>query len=142
MIVDSLILKLKSLPSTTKFVAGSGSVLLGIISGLKPLFLSLLVLLIVDLATGLYAAKKAKEAITSTGLRRTIEKAMCYFTIIIVSVLADVYMFDVFRVSGVITAFIGMIELLSIFENFTKITGINFVGELKRLIKSKLSKVK
>lgn len=126
--IDKLIFKLKSLPPTTKFLFGGGSVMAGVLAGLNPLFITLLILILFDLGTGVYAAKKSQTKITSHGLRKTVEKTLSYFSIIIICVLVDVYLLSTFSTCQFVTAFIGFVELYSIFENIGVITGRDFAS--------------
>jgi phage-related holin len=89
--------------------------------------MGLFVLIFIDLISGIIKAKRAGEATTSRGLRRTVDKASSYFSLL-VSVFIMVNLFGVadsqneytsilfFSANGLVTG-CAYIELKSILEN-------------------------
>lgn len=82
------------------------------------------VLVISDLITGLFAAHKRGEKITSAGLRRTVTKIAVYLTAICLGFLVEKYMIDsILPISKLISGIIGVVELKSLMENLNVIHG-------------------
>lgn len=104
-----------------KYVAAS---LIAILAPAKALLISVGFLVIADLATGIWAAYKRKEKISSAAMRRTITKAVVYQVAVISAFLVETYMLEnIFPVSKVVASVIGLVELTSILENANKILG-------------------
>lgn len=109
----------------------------------KTLFLSVMFLVVIDLITGIWAALKRKEKITSKKLSYTISKIILY-TIALISGIAVHEVFKVFSVTlivNMIAAFLAITEFKSIAENISSILGIDFAGFIKKLIRRKLNDV-
>jgi hypothetical protein len=82
------------------------------------------VLVIADLITGLFAAKKRGEKITSAGLRRTVTKTTVYLSAVCLGFLVEKYMIDsILPISKLISGIIGVVELKSLMENLNTIYG-------------------
>lgn len=82
------------------------------------------VLVIADLVTGLFAAKKRGEVITSAGLRRTVTKTTVYLTAVCLGFLVEKYMIDsILPISKLVSGIIGVVELKSLMENLNTIYG-------------------
>lgn len=80
---------------------------------------------IVDFITGLIAAKKIQEPITSKKMRPTIGKFVAYGLGIIVAYIIEILFFPDFPSLKLIAGLMAWIELKSMNENFEKITGHN-----------------
>jgi len=112
--------------------------ILSIFAPAKELFIAAGVLIALDLATGIYAALKTEQPITSAGLRRTVSKFFIYNVAIGAGFLVEHYMMKgAIPVSNIVASAIGMTELKSILENLDKIQG----GSLVRQIIEKLGSV-
>ena len=106
------------------------------VDAMKPLLIGLFVLLAFDLITGLRKAALNKQAITSSGLRRSVSKFLEYSIAILASqVFTYVFKLDI-TLSYYVALFISTIELKSIFENISETTGINLWKFVKKLIPS------
>lgn len=82
------------------------------------------VLVIADLVTGLFAARKRGEVITSAGLRRTVTKTTVYLTAVCLGFLVEKYMIDsILPISKLVSGIIGVVELKSLMENLNTIYG-------------------
>lgn len=132
--VDSLILKIRE---TVQVSGGMLGIVSGIIFGLRNLFAALLVLILIDLFTGIWRSKKEHAPITSKGLRTTVEKTLSYFVVVIACVLIDVFLMMPILVSTLVLGYISFVELYSICENITKVTGIDFIAFIKDKITKK-----
>jgi FtsH-binding integral membrane protein len=88
----------------------------------KAAICTALVLILIDLVTGVWAAKKRGEAITSNGLKTTIYKIVFYELAICLGFLAQTYLTGtVLPVCNLITSVIGLTEMTSILENLQTI---------------------
>jgi phage-related holin len=102
-------------------------------------FISVIALLMTaDLITGIQAAQKRKEPITSNGIRRTVVKIVVYALVIIVCEKIKLTFFhDVdIKFSYGVALFIVLIELKSLSENIKTITGIDIWEKIKTLLPS------
>jgi phage-related holin len=87
-----------------------------------------LTLVVVDLVTGVIAAKKEGAAITSSKLKRSVGKLLLYELALCVSFLVQQYLTgELFPASKIAAALIGVTELKSVMENISRISGGNNV---------------
>lgn len=100
-------------------------------AGIAPLVAVVLTFVLVDLLTGLYAAYIKKIKIESHKLRKTVEKLVFYSVAILAAYGFERNLAEWSHLAQVIAGFIASIELISIFENITKITNVNIVDKLK-----------
>jgi Bacteriophage holin family len=105
--------------------------LLAVLAPAKSMVLSSLFLVMLDLVTGLLAAKKQNLPITSSGLRRTISKMLVYESAILLAFLAQQYLVKDIPIANIASSFVGLTELTSCLENIDIISG---GGLLKKLI--------
>lgn len=95
---------------------------------LKSTMVVVVVLTFVDLLSGLAAAKKQGDPITSSGLKRTILKILAYEMVIMLSFLVEQYLSgDVVPLVKIMGGMIGITELKSVLENIEIISGIPLV---------------
>lgn len=95
-----------------------------VLAPIKMVLLVTGILIFADLVTGVIAAKKRKEPITSAGLRRTITKVAIYNTAIILGFLAETYMLEGFLpISKIASSLIALVECKSLYENLDEIHG-------------------
>ena len=78
-----------------------------------------------DTVTGILAAKKRKEPITSKGLYRTSQKILTYFCGIMIFHGASITFGLPFQIVYSVSFLISFTELYSISENIKVITGVN-----------------
>jgi len=92
---------------------------------IKPVLLTVLTLVGVDLIGGLMAAKKRKEPITSSGFKRTIVKLFVYELVIILAHITTQYLTgDMIPLVKILAGYIGITELKSCMENMEELTGV------------------
>lgn len=95
-----------------------------IFAPVKALILITLILILVDLVTGVLAAKKRGETIKSAGLRRTVTKLLVYQTAIMLGFLVEKYMVGGFiPISNIAAGLISIVEFKSCLENLNTING-------------------
>lgn len=81
-------------------------------------------LVLADFVTGVMAAKKRKEKITSNGFKRTVGKLALYEAGLCLAFLVQQYLTgDLFPASKIVSALVGLTELKSILENLDTING-------------------
>lgn len=98
--------------------------LVAVFAPIKAILLVTIFLIIADLISGIMAASKRGEKISSAGLRRTISKFLVYNLAVISGFLVEQYMVaNLFPISKLIAGVIAMVELKSILENLNSING-------------------
>ena len=103
----------------------------GALIGVVPALIVICVLVLFDLITGIWASVKTKVKIESHKLRKTVFKLLSYLSITTLSGLIDGAITAEWRLSGFVGGFIAIVELMSIVENFGKITGNDLFDRLK-----------
>lgn len=105
------------------------------LSPIHSVMITVGILISMDLITGLWAAYKKSEIITSAALRRTVSKFVIYQIAVISAFIVQKYMLaDLVPASNIVAGVIGMVELKSVLENASKILG----GDVFKLILEKL----
>lgn len=98
---------------------------------IKAAVLTVIVLTMVDLVTGIMAARKRGEPITSAGFGRTVVKILVYQVATLCGFLAQKYLvLDVLPVCTLVTSLIGLTEMKSVLENLDTISGGSFFSTL------------
>lgn len=96
------------------------------------------VLIFADLFTGIYAAYKNNEEISSARLRDSLTKICVYQTVIITGFLVETHLIEgLVPVVKLVAGIIGMVEITSLIENSNKILGKNIFGMLLDKLGSK-----
>ena len=106
------------------FQAFAAFVIAAILNELVPIkgvLITTFLLVVADTITGIRAARKRNEAVTSKGLRRTIEKFLMYSIAILCANRVQIEYFGEFPLVFGLSAFIGLTELYS---NLEKISGL------------------
>lgn len=113
-----------------KIIRGSVIAIFAIFAPIGHLLLTTAVMIFIDLITGIMAAKKRGEAITSAGLRRTLSKLFVYEVSILLAFLAETYMSDVLPFVKLASAMVTLVELQSVYENLNEISGTKLLQVL------------
>ncbi len=93
-------------------------------------------LVMLDLITGVWAAVKRGEKITSSGLGRTVAKVVVYQGALLTAFLAQTFLIgDALPALALVSSFIGVTELTSVLENLSTISG----KDILKVLISKLS---
>lgn len=93
--------------------------------------------IVFDTLTGIVAAAKEKKAITSKGIWRTIEKIGIAFIVIILSEAFRKIWIPMIPLTQGVSAIIGAAELLSVYENYRRITGVDIINKLRDKLSSR-----
>lgn len=97
---------------------------LAILAPIHSMMVASLVLIIIDLILGIWAAIKRKDKITSAALRRTISKILVYQLAIITGFVCETYLLNgILPVSKLVGGIVGLVEATSILENLNLING-------------------
>lgn len=113
----------------------AGLAILAVFAPAQDVMVAVFILLFADLIAGVWAAKKRKEPITSAGLHRTIVKIFVYEIAIALGFIAQRYLLaDSISIINIIGSYIGITQLVSVYENINEIAG----GDLLKGILSKL----
>jgi phage-related holin len=97
-----------------------------------------LCLIVLDLITGVLAARKRGDPITSCGLRRTVSKIVVYELGIITGYVIQHYLLaDELPVIKLISSAIAMVEATSILENLNTINGSPIFNRILAMLGSK-----
>jgi len=105
------------------------SMLLVILMPVHSVMLAISALVILDLITGLWAAKKNNEVITSTGLKKTVTKTLVYQMSIIAAFVIEKFLLEDVPTVKVVAGLIAVTEGKSFFENIHRISGVDFWAE-------------
>lgn len=112
-----------------------GLVTLAALAPIHMVMLTVGFLIFADLFTGIWAAKKRKESVSSAALRRTVSKIVIYQLAVISGFMLETYILDnVLPVAKIVAGVIGMVEFKSILENSNGIVG----GNIFQLVLKKL----
>ncbi|NBV29725.1 hypothetical protein EBS02_12085 [bacterium] len=96
------------------------------------------ILIISDLITGIWAARKRGESITSAALGRTVSKMVVYQTAVVTGFLLQRYLLaDAMPVVNIVGGIIGMVEFKSFIENANYIVGGDIMKEVLKKLGSK-----
>lgn len=111
---------------------------LAILAPIHMLMLSVGILIVADAITGVWAALKRNEPISSAALRRTVSKFLIYQLTIISGFLVQNFMLEnTLPITNIIAGAIGLVELKSVLENSTVILGTDIYKELLKKLGSK-----
>lgn len=109
--------------------------LIAVFLPIQAIILTVLALTTADLVTGVIAAKKRGEKVTSRGLRRTPMKFLAYALGCCCAFLCETYLTgSLIPVLKMLTTIIGLTEMKSIYENLDSISG----GQLFKQVIDKL----
>jgi phage-related holin len=92
---------------------------------IKASLVALGALTFVDLITGVLAARKRGEEITSSGLKKTVIKLLVYESVVMLGFLVERYLTgDLVPIVKILSGMVGITELKSVLENLEELTGI------------------
>jgi phage-related holin len=92
---------------------------------IKAALAAIVVLTLVDLVSGVVAAIKRKESLTSSGFKRTVIKLLVYLSVACLGYVVETFLTGgLVPLSKIMTGLVGVTELKSILENLEDITGL------------------
>lgn len=108
---------------------------------IAPMVHAVLIMVMIDLITGIWAANVRKEVICSAGLRQTVRKLLGYTILIISGHIVDISILGGgLHLPSIFAGYIGITELQSVRENIACITGTDVLQEIWQTIKEKMLK--
>ncbi len=125
---------------TTFFKKHWDTILSALIGFFIPIFNLLLatgILILADMITGIYAAKKRGEKIESKKMGRSITKCIFYYLAIILGHIMEVVFVQDLPIAKITAGIISTVEFKSNMENIAAITGIDLWKLLKEKMDSK-----
>ena len=112
-----------------------GSVL-SFITPIVPFVATSAGLVLIDLITGIWAARKRGEVIRSKNLGKTVQKFLVYFLAMLAAEGMRITFLPSAPFTYVVALGICLTEFQSLIENVEAITGVNLWSRLKQLIQS------
>jgi len=120
----------------TNFIKAGIVALVALFAPIGPMLATCGFFIFIDLITGVWAAKKRGEQITSAGLQRTLIKLAVYESALLLAFLAEHFLvMDLVPVARIVSSYIGVVELKSLYENINEVAG----GDLLKALIGKLS---
>jgi Bacteriophage holin family len=108
---------------------------LAALAPIKMVMITVGILIMADLVTGIWAALKRGEKVSSAAMRRTVSKMFIYQLAVICGFMLETYILDgIVPVAKIVAGVIGMVEFKSILENSNHIVG----GDLFKIVIAKL----
>lgn len=99
--------------------------------------IGVMILVLVDLYTGIQAAKKRKEKLRSHGFRKSIVKIKDYFLAILLAQIFEKIWLEGFPLVHGISFAIALVEFRSNLENISEVTDVKFVNVILSILKLK-----
>lgn len=104
-----------------------GLFLAGFLLPIKTVGLAIGFFVLIDVITGIWASVKTGQRVSSDRFSRTVTKTVVYLVALLVASIAERHVFgDSIPILKVVSGFVAGTELLSIYENLTRISGIDF----------------
>jgi uncharacterized protein YacL len=107
----------------SKYFAASFAFFISYFTPAVPLMLAIGFFVIADFITGIMAAKKREEEITSKKMRNTVTKGIGYMIAILVGLVFQNHFMPNFEIMKIVSGVIAFVEIKSLDENFRIITG-------------------
>jgi hypothetical protein len=108
--------------------------LLAFIAPIQPLLIAVGILVGADLITGIIRAFKAGENITSVRMKRTVYKMVVYQVAVLSGFAMELLTPGLLPVAKLVAGVIGLVEIKSVLENVSAVTGTSFKGVLRQLV--------
>lgn len=103
---------------------------IAVLSPIKAVLIATVVVICIDLVTGVLRAIKMKEQIQSSVMRRTITKFLVYQMAIISGFIIETYLLQAIPVTKLVSSVVGLVEIKSILENLNGIYGQDLFKKL------------
>lgn len=102
---------------------------------IKGFLLFVIAVTFADMVTGIKAARKEGQKISSKGMYRAVEKIVTYYVGIMIFELAKITFYLPVPITYMVAFLIATVELYSISENIKRITGVNLGVLITRFFK-------
>ena len=114
--------------------------LIAYFASISTMIYIVLIFVLIDFLTGMYASYRTKTPIISSKLRRTIEKLVFYTVSIMIAHMFQHHFMNWFNLTQIVAGFIAATELLSIYENIRKVTKLDVFKRIIDTIKEQFFK--
>lgn len=112
--------------------------IVAVFAPIKTALLVIMLLVVADCITGMLAARKRGEKITSAKLRNTLSKFLIYNTAMLLGFLTEIYLLESsIPISKVVGGIVGATEIKSLVENLNTISGSDLFKVLIEKLGSK-----
>lgn len=109
-----------------EWLVALGLACMAALAPIKAVLITVGILIMADAITGMYAAHKRGEPISSAAMRRTLSKFLVYQGVVITGFLLEANILDhLVPVAKIVAGAIGMVEFKSILENANSIMNMN-----------------
>lgn len=112
--------------SAGDFLMRGGAWTLVFLAPVREAMIGVTFLVFIDLITGIWRSKRAGQAVTSWGLRRTVSKTIAYQAALITSYVTETVFMPGLPIVKAVAGLIAVTELKSNLENLHAITGVDF----------------
>ena len=102
---------------------------------LKPIMITVGILIFFDFITGVYKTWKLNKKITSLKMSFTVSKMVLYQIAIISAFLTEMFIMPLIPLSKIVSGYIALVELKSISENISETVGTNFFKEIQKYLR-------
>ena len=110
---------------------------LSVLAPIKAVLITVGILIFADMITGILAARKRGEQITSAKIRNSVTKCLVYQSAVITGFLVQTYLLQGFiPIVNIVASLIGLTELTSFYENLNTIKGGNIFKKIIELLGS------
>jgi hypothetical protein len=116
-----------------KWVIAMTLSIIAILSPIHPIMGAVGALIAIDFVTGIMAARKRGEAITSRAMSRTVYKMVVYQLAVISGFAMQYLIGETLPIAKLCAAAIGMIEFKSLAENVRIITGVRLDSLINKI---------
>jgi len=130
----------KLLNTVEALIGGACGLALGFIMPIWPFIITAIALVFADAVTGVMAAKKRGDKITSRGFYRTSQKIVVYMVSILACEGVRVVFVPGVPVTYTAAAAICVTELKSILENTKDVSGVNIFQQIKGILPGQWAK--
>lgn len=126
-----------------ELVGETAIILFLLLTPIHPLMAAAGALVAIDTITGMVAARKRKEQITSAALRRTVSKMVVYQVAIISGFILETYLLsEALPIAKLAAGWVGVTEFKSIVENLSTIQGAPILGDVLKKLGSENDRTK
>lgn len=118
------------------YLVGAAAYILGFFVDIQHFIYLVLLLVGVDMVTGIIAATKRKDKINSRRMARTVEKLLLYLLTIISAQAVKVVIMDAAPITYIVASSIVLVEFKSIIENVESVTDVDIWSKIKHFFNS------
>lgn len=132
----------ENMSDAAKIASAALGIALSYIAPFQAFLITIIILVIADIVTGIWASLKRGEKFTASKLKNSLGKAILYpLSIILSNLMVQTFFADVPVVSSltyIVALFISAVEFQSNIENIGSITGIDIWSRVKDWLSSRM----